>query len=180
MSDPSLPTDYVRPKRKSDPPDPNVMPTWITLPVVVFTISIASGGSVLLGRVLVWWLPVAVAAVFFFGPLLTNEPIRRRISLSIAGASTVALSYVTIPLFMLLFEWDWYERHFNDKGSGPLGFFIFTTIFVVLPAYIIYRCLMRFLRLTKLQPTENSGEPSDAPKDRASRFDNGDSTAGPR
>ena len=180
MYDPSFPTDYVRPKRKSEPPHPNVKPVWVTVPVVVFTISVASGGSVLLGRFLVWWLPFMVAAIFFFGPLLTNEPLRRRISLSIAGASTVALSYATIPLFMLLFEWDWYERHFNDKGSGLLGFFIFTCICVVLPAYMVYRCLMSFPALSDSEPRVKMGEPSDAPKARASPFSNGQSTAGPR
>jgi hypothetical protein len=170
MSDPVLPSSYVGSKRKNDLLERNFMPTWITIPAVAFAISMASGGSVLLGRVLVWWLPFAVAAIFFFGPLLTNEPLHRRLSLSIAGASTVALSYVTIPLFMLLYEWDWYERYFNDKGSGPIGFFIFTSIFVVLPAYLIYLCLVRFLGLTKSQSAEKSEEPSDATLPRSWHF----------
>ena len=142
MSDPETPEGNVGPQRKQTPAKTNTLPGCV-IALFLVGLAVVIGGSVILGRTELWWFPYITCAVLFVGPLLTDEPLHRRVSLSIAGGTSVLLSIALLPVFFLLFEWEWYVRHFNDKGSGLLGFFIFTSICVVLPCYGIYTLLNR-------------------------------------
>ncbi|GAA5511185.1 hypothetical protein [Novipirellula caenicola] len=156
MTNPHQPDGYVRPKRKAEPPDPNVLPDSFAIPAVLFAASFAAGGSVLLGRAVVWWAPIAAAAIMAIGSLLISEPWPRRFAFAITTVLSVVLSYATVPVFMRLYEWDWYERHFNDKGSGPLGFFAFTLLVVGVSCIVVFRALTPMLE--RLFPTRIHGD----------------------
>ena len=144
-------------------PDPDIAlpPGCVLIPGLTFALSLAIGGTVLMHAAGFWWFPILTATVLSIGPLLTNEPWSKRFALAIAGLGTLGLSYATFPLFFLLFEWDWYEEHFNDKGTGPLGFFIFTIGFVLTTGYLIYRV---FLRLFARTPTVAHPDDARMPK----------------
>ena len=68
-------------------------------------------------------------------------------TLSLAVGSLGAIGAVVI--YLTLFYFDWFREIFNDKGSGPIGMFLFAALGFGVGGYATLRLLIRLSLPTK-------------------------------
>ena len=83
------------------------------------------------------------------------------------GTLSAAASQVC---YFAMFEFEWFNGIFNDKGAGEFGMFLFGSVAFVASGYLCWR-LLALIGVTSppLQPQQSqggSGEPCDEPKSR--------------
>jgi hypothetical protein len=93
-------------------------------------------------------------------------------SIVIAVASLCAAA--SQVCYFAMFEFEWFNGIFNDKGAGEFGMLLFGSVAFVGSGYLCWR-LLALIGLTSppsqpLRNTTESGEPSDAPQPRNEAF----------
>ena len=81
---------------------------------------------------------VALAAI----PWASHETDARNclcasVAISIGAISAIA----SVLLYLKMFDFEWFERIFNDKGTGPLGMFLFAGVGFAFGGYVCWRLL---------------------------------------
>lgn len=90
------------------------------------------------------WIPalLSAAGVFAAIPWTSHRAAARNCLTASIALSVGTCSAAGMMLFyFMLFQLDWFERIFNDKGMGPLGLFVFAGAGFAAGAYLCWRLL---------------------------------------